>query len=88
MVLIAGFFPFYVKYRKQKLFKDALVGINAAAIGLVIAAVFLLYNRAVQGHAFFTVLSLLSFVAVGSFNVPAPVAILGCGVIGLVYHFI
>jgi chromate transport protein ChrA len=49
MVLIAGFFPFYVKYRQMKLFKDALVGINAAAIGLVIAAVFLLYNRAVQG---------------------------------------
>ena len=49
-ILIAGCFPFWIRYRKQQLFKDCLIGINAAAIGLVVAAVFILYNRAVKGN--------------------------------------
>jgi len=83
LILTAGLFPFWLKYRRSKIFKDALVGINAAAIGLVVAAVFILYNRSIKGDAFLTGIAMWTLMAVGPWSVPTPLAILSAGFIGI-----
>lgn len=86
LILIAGIYPFWVKYRRQKFFKDALVGINAAAIGLVIAAVYILYARAVKLDPFLTTLAILTMAASGRWDLPAPLSIILSGLIGAIKY--
>ncbi len=81
VLIIYAVLPFWEGVRRQPLVRSALVGVNATAIGLVVAAVFMLWSRAaptVSGSA----IALLAFGGVAFFRVPAPLVIIGAGVLG------
>jgi chromate transport protein ChrA len=71
-------------------------GVNAAAVGLVFSAVYLLWEKtlsigyggvqqtfSVSTNPLYVSVVGCAFVAVGMFNVPAPAAIIAGGVVGL-----
>lgn len=86
ILLITGFYPFWIKYRSQTYFKIALDGVNSTAIGLIIAAVFLLWFRAVKSDAFMACIALLSAACTGRWNVSAPLVVIGSGVLGAIRY--
>ena len=84
VLVIYAVLPFWERVRRQQVVHATLTGVNATAIGLVVAAVFLLWDRAVTGPPSATI-AVLAFGAVAFFRVPAPFAILGAGVLGWVF---
>ena len=84
VLIIFGVLPFWERVRRYPWVRIALVGVNAAAIGLVVGVVFLLWQRAdpSSGGA---VIALLSFGAVMFYRVPAPLVIVGAGVLGWLF---
>ena len=84
VLVIYALLPFWERVRRQQVVHATLTGVNATAIGLVVAAVFLLWDRAVTGPPSATI-AVLAFGAVAFFRVPAPFAILGAGVLGWVF---
>ncbi len=84
-LVIYAVLPFWEKVRTRPLVSSTLVGVNATAIGLVVAAVFLLWDRAVHTPTE-AAIALLAFGAVMFFRVPAPLAIVGAGVLGWLSH--
>ena len=81
VLVIYAVLPFWNKVRRQRIVGSLLVGVNATAIGLVVAAVFLLWDRAVPTPSA-AAIALLAFGAVAFFRVPAPLVIVGAGVLG------
>jgi chromate transporter len=77
VILITAFLPWWAWLRQKKLFQLCLPGVNAAAIGLVIAAVFSLLLR-VMVTPFDCVVVLWSGVGTVWLGWPAP-AVVGCG---------
>jgi hypothetical protein len=76
--------------------QTAFAGVNAAAVGLMYTAVYMLWQialsitvqhgrtaRPVGDSSLYVVLVGCSFLAVGIFNVPAPAAIVAGGCVGL-----
>jgi len=88
ITLIAGFYPFWMKYRNQTLFKTILSGVNAAAIGLVLAAVFTLWDKVVAGDMFLVAIAIVTIASTDRWKVPVPVAVIGSGTTGLVKYAI
>ena len=84
VLVIYAVLPFWERVRRQQVVHAILTGVNATAIGLVVAAVFLLWDRAVTGPSSATI-AVLAFGAVAFFRVPAPFAIAGAGVLGWVF---
>ena len=84
VLVIYAVLPFWERVRRQQVVHAILTGVNATAIGLVVAAVFLLWDRAVTGPPSATI-AVLAFGAVAFFRVPAPFAIAGAGVLGWVF---
>lgn len=82
LLAIGSCFPFWIKYRSQETLQTVLEGVNASAIGLVVAAVFMLWNKAVHSDSFLTVVAVMTFSGVSGWKVPAPVAILCAGLLG------
>eukprot|EP00953_Heterococcus_sp_UTEX-ZZ885_P028788 15345-Heterococcus_DN1.PRE.1 len=77
ILTIMGVLPLWHKYRGFPLMKIIFGGVNAAAVGLVFSAVYLLWEKTLSiGYG-------CAFVAVGMFNVPAPAAIVAGGIVGL-----
>lgn len=81
ILVIYAVLPFWNKVRRQRFVGSLLVGVNATAIGLVVAAVFLLWDRAVPTPSA-AAIALLAFGAVAFFRVPAPLVIVGAGALG------
>ena len=84
VLIIYAVLPFWERVRRQSLVRSALVGVNATAIGLVVAAVFMLWARAApttSGSA----IALLAFGGVAFFRVPAPAVIVGAGALGWLF---
>ena len=71
--------------RGYPLVSATLAGVNATAIGLVVAAVFLLGERGVDSPED-AAIALLSFGAVMFFRVPAPLVIVGAGALAWLFH--
>jgi chromate transporter len=84
VLVIYAVLPFWERVRRQQVVHAILTGVNATAIGLVVAAVFLLWDRAVTGPPTATI-AVLAFGAVAFFRVPAPFAIAGAGMLGWVF---
>ncbi len=81
VLIIYAVLPFWEGMRRQPLARTALVGVNATAIGLVVAVVFLLWGSAVHSPSG-AAIALLAFGAVAFFRVPAPLVIVGAGLLG------
>ena len=87
VLVIYAVLPFWERVRRQQVVHTVLTGVNATAIGLVVAVVFLLGDRAVTGPPSATI-AVLAFGAVAFFRVPAPFAILGAGVLGWAFSVV
>jgi chromate transporter len=82
-LLILAFLPFWVKARKVAWFKCFLAGVNAAAIGLIVAACVQLYQQAVVGWASCACF-LLTGTLVAFYDMFVPLAILAGGLLGFI----
>ena len=86
VLIIFGVLPFWEGLRRYPWVRITLVGVNAAAIGLVVGVVFLLWQRADPG-AGGAVIALLAFGSVMFFQAPAPLVIIGAGVLGWLFSY-
>ena len=84
VLIIYGVLPFWEQLRRYPWVRIALVGVNATAIGLVVGVVFLLWQRT-DPNAAGAVIALLAFGSVMFFRVPAPLVIIGAGVLGWLF---
>ena len=84
VLIIFAVLPFWEQLRRYPWVRIALVGVNAAAIGLVVGVVFLLWQRA-DPSAAGAVIALLAFGSVMFFRIPAPLVIIGAGVLGWLF---
>ena len=84
VLIIYAVLPFWERLRRYHWVRIALVGVNAAAIGLVVGVVFLLWQRA-DPSAAGAVIALLAFGSVLFFRIPAPLVIIGAGVLGWLF---
>lgn len=87
IILIFAILPFWGAFRKWQIYKKALPGLNSAAIGLIIAAVFQLtlsaYSVSPFPHASICI-GIIVFGATEILNLPAPFAVIGGGVLGII----
>lgn len=87
IILIFAILPFWGAFRKWQVYKKALPGLNSAAIGLIIAAVFQLtlsaYSVSPFPHASICI-GIIVFGATEILNIPAPIAVIGGGVLGII----
>ena len=81
VLVIYAVLPFWERVRRYPWAQIVLVGVNATAIGLVVGVVFLLWERTTPGPAG-AVIALLAFGAVLFYRLPAPLVIVGAGVLG------
>ena len=81
LLLIFAFLPLWDYVHSIAWFRVFLQGVNATAIGLVIAACVLLWDSAIDNFANAAV-AVLTAALVGLFKVPAPIAIVTGGIIG------
>ncbi|GLE10150.1 hypothetical protein PINS_up022161 [Pythium insidiosum] len=81
VTLFFGLLPLWEKVRDNHQLKILLSGVNAAACGLVVASIFLLWEKAVHSNANAAV-GLATGLMVGVFNVPSPIAIILGAVVG------
>uniref|UniRef100_A0A7S3CFB4 Chromate transporter n=1 Tax=Chloropicon roscoffensis TaxID=1461544 RepID=A0A7S3CFB4_9CHLO len=89
IMLIFGVLPFWGTFRRFPLYKRALPGINSAAVGLIFTAVFRMTFQAHEQSPFpkaSTSIGVLSFTAVQHLGVPAPVAVIAGGCLGMLAH--
>jgi chromate transporter len=82
-LLILAFLPFWARARKVAWFKCFLAGVNAAAIGLIVAACVQLYQKAVVGWASCACF-LLTGTLVAFYDMFVPLAILFGGLLGFI----
>lgn len=87
ILLIFAILPFWGAFRKWQVYKKALPGLNAAAIGLIVAAVFQLtlsaYSTSPFQHASICI-GIIAFAATDVLAVPAPFVVIGGGVLGII----
>lgn len=89
IMLIFGVLPFWGKFRRFPLYKRALPGINSAAVGLIFTAVFRMTFQAHDQSPFpkaSTSIGVVAFTAVQYLKLPAPLAVIGGGCLGLIAH--
>lgn len=81
-LLVAGALPFWEVLRSQRLARAALAGVNAAVVGLLLAALYHpVWTSAIVGvHEF--ILALLAWVALMFWRLPPWLVVLGCAVVG------
>lgn len=83
LLLISGCMPFWAKVRKISWFQVALQGVNSAAIGLIIAAVVVMWRSAITEFAH-SIVFLATGCMLGVLGVNAPTSILAGGLLGYV----
>ena len=97
IILFTGTMGLWKVLRNRRWFTSGLRGINATAVGLIYTAVYRLWEQGFLSEAFtsgsslgldpwWIVVTATSFVGGRWFNVPAPVAIVLGGVMGLVWY--
>ncbi|WP_180683226.1 chromate efflux transporter [Tepidicella baoligensis] len=81
-LLVVGALPFWEVLRSHPLARAALAGVNAAVVGLLLAALYHpVWTSAIVGvHEF--ILALLALVALMFWRLPPWLVVLGCAVIG------
>jgi len=87
IMVVFGTLPFWGEFRKWPLYRRALPGMNAAAVGLVVAATFSLYDKVRTTSPFpdtAVAIGIIGFVAVEIFKAPAPAAIVLGGCLGAI----
>lgn len=81
-LLVAGALPFWEVLRSQRLARAALAGVNAAVVGLLLAALYNpVWTSAIVGVNEF-ILALLALVALMFWRLPPWLVVLGCAVVG------
>lgn len=87
-LLILGAAPFWERLRRNARAQAALIGVNAAVVGLLLAALY----QPVWTSAIFTVqdfaLALFALVALMFWKLPPWLVVIGCGVAGWILSFI
>lgn len=87
-LLILGAAPFWEGLRRNARAQAALIGVNAAVVGLLLAALY----QPVWTSAIFTVqdfaLALIALVALMFWKLPPWLVVIGCGVAGWILSFI
>lgn len=79
--------PSLVAFRQWQIYRRALPGLNAAAVGLIVASVFQLTLSAWSTSPFPTTsicIGILAYGATEVLAVPAPFVVVGGGVIGVI----
>ena len=85
--------PFWGAFRKQPLYRRALPGLNSSAVGLVVAAVFQMSFKVREispmpdgpsSSSRFTECARFDPAGKGPYKVPAPLAIVAGGFLGLI----
>ncbi|GMH33315.1 hypothetical protein BSKO_01149 [Bryopsis sp. KO-2023] len=87
ILLIYGVLPFWGAFRKLPAYRRALPGLNAAAVGLIITAVFVMLFKVVNRSSFPSTsvgIGIIGFALVDIFKVQAPLIVVGGGVMGLI----
>jgi chromate transporter len=85
VILIFAVVPFWAKLRRYKAFKATLKGVNATAIGLVMAACVILWETAVHSAADAMVFCFAGTLAV-HFGIQAPIVVIAGGIMGALLH--
>eukprot|EP00741_Cyanophora_paradoxa_P018158 tig00021038_g17531.t1 len=93
VMLIFGVLPFWKRFRNIQIIKDFLIGVNSSSIGLVLAAVFLLWTRGAytalrNSNNGYMVISFLAFSASMYFKLPPYVVIPVGGFLGYLAQFV
>ncbi|QDZ24088.1 chromate transport protein [Chloropicon primus] len=89
IMLIFSVLPFWGKFRTVPLYKRALPGINSAAVGLIVTAVFKMTFQAHENSPFpqaSSAIGVLAFTAVSYLKLPAPLAVIAGGCLGMIAH--
>lgn len=87
ILLIFAILPYWGTFRKWKLYRHALPGLNSAAVGLIISSVFQLSLNAYTSSPFPTTsicIGILAFAATDVVKVPAPFVVIGGGIVGVI----
>ena len=88
LLLIYGVLPYWGKFRKLPVYRRALPGLNASAVGLVVAAVFSLFNRVLTASTMTfpnaaVCIMIIAYVVVERLNCPPPIMVLVGGGLGV-----
>mmetsp|Transcript_26557 Transcript_26557/g.41569 ORF Transcript_26557/g.41569 Transcript_26557/m.41569 type:complete len:297 (+) Transcript_26557:102-992(+) len=86
VLVIYGALPFWGTFRKWPVYRRALPGMNSAAVGLIVASVFSLYNKVRSTSPFpdtAVAIGLIGFVLVELYKAPAPAVVVLGGILGL-----
>lgn len=87
IMLIFGILPFWGWFRRLAFVRKMLPGVNAAAVGLIFAAVFRLGLTAYGTSPFpraSNSIGIAGFTLVHHLKVPAPLAVIGGGILGII----
>lgn len=85
ILLIYGVLPFWASFRKLPVYRKALPGFNAAAVGLIITAVFSMLFSVVDRSDFPTTsvgIGMVGFALVDIYNIPASLVVILGGLLG------
>jgi chromate transport protein ChrA len=95
LLLMSSLLPLWKAYRKQSSVKTVFKGVNAAAVGLVFAAIYVLSEKAIvstdhsdlvssiSNYPLYTSVAAISYAMTGFMNVPAPLSIFFGGIVGI-----
>lgn len=81
-LLIFGALPFWANLRKSPRTQAALAGVNAAVVGLLLAALYQPVWTSAVFNGYDVALALLALVALMVWKLPPWLVVLGCGVLG------
>jgi len=97
LILIYGVLPFWGRFRDSQVYRRALPGLNAAAVGLVVAACFQLFIKihnvnaetyeALDWPKGSVCIMIAAFTAVEYLGLPAPAAVGLGGIAGIIAHY-
>jgi len=87
ILLIYGVLPFWGRFRSLPVYRRMLPGLNASAVGLVVAAVFQMFVKVRSISEFpnaSVAIGIIGYSAVEQYKLQAPLAVVGGGVLGLI----
>ncbi len=83
-LLVIGALPFWDALRRHSRIQSAMAGVNAAVVGLLLAALYNpVWTGAIHGPGDFA-LAIVAFVALALWNAPPWLVVIGCGLAGAV----
>ncbi|TPX33462.1 hypothetical protein SmJEL517_g03679 [Synchytrium microbalum] len=92
LILMSALLPIWRRLRSLQTLQILFKGMNSSAVGLVFAAVYLLWNKAISGRSkgtavgsypIYTILVAFAFVAAGYTKIPPPILIIIGGAVGV-----